>query len=337
MCGENGNRSLALFYTTLKRSVRGESVRSMQSVIFAAAAAAVMFAAPFCFPRTGTATAQETAHKRLRPVNSSPDGTAACLKSAESYLTRERDEARRQQHVNQTTINESRGLLARAQAAKDPAAEAAAQRAIDIATKALQKNKRREERAMKALGWLVRLKEGKGYPGKIGAFLPRADGDVRVRSPGGNEPPRRLTANSPPVVAPGDTVETGAGSHADLILPDGSLVSMDAKTSLTLASPSALDLLFGRLRAWVHHRFIKKFEVRTPSAAIAVRGTQFVVRQVKGKPASVVVIKGTVAFSNGRETKTVLVQAGQQSYILPDGSPAQPSKANIRDMRKWWE
>jgi hypothetical protein len=70
---------------------------------------------------------------------------------------------------------------------------------------------------------------------------------------------------------------------------------------------------------------------------MSVRGTEFVLREVPGKPTAVVVIDGTVAFSDIKGAKTVLVGAGQQSYLLPDGTPAEPTKANLQEMKKWWE
>ena len=138
------------------------------------------------------------------------------------------------------------------------------------------------------------------------------------------------------VAAPGDAISTGTHGKADVVLPDGSALSLDAGTAMTLLD-EGVELTMGQIHAQIVHHLRKKFEVRTPTCAIAVRGTDFVVRQLPGKPTSVVVLEGTVAFSDRAGQKTVLVGAGQQSYLLPDGSPSEPSSANLREMPKWWE
>lgn len=81
----------------------------------------------------------------------------------------------------------------------------------------------------------------------------------------------------------------------------------------------------------------RMLQVRTPEAVVADRGTEFEVREIPGKPSSVVVIEGTVAFSEIKGVKTVLLGAGQQSFPLPDGMPSEPTKANLQKMKQRWE
>jgi ferric-dicitrate binding protein FerR (iron transport regulator) len=116
-------------------------------------------------------------------------------------------------------------------------------------------------------------------------------------------------------------------------MDEGGLLSLNSGSALILVEQGAQALLHGEILCKVR----RKFEIRTPGAAVAVRGTEFVLREIPGKPASVVVIDGTVAFSDINGAKTVLVGPGQQSYLLPDGTPAEPAKANLQEMKKWWE
>jgi len=81
----------------------------------------------------------------------------------------------------------------------------------------------------------------------------------------------------------------------------------------------------------------RMFEVRTPDVAVGVRGTEFALREISGKPASATVIVGTVAFNALKGTKTILVGAGKQSRLLPDGTSSETAKANLQEMKKWWE
>jgi len=260
---------------------------------------------------------------------------AACLDAAQGRMEKERDLARLAQGENRKTLEASRALEEKARAAESPAAVAMAQRAVSTAEEALKKNLLREARATQALGWLARLRQ-EGKPSRpVAGFLPRAEGSVEIQPAGGGSA-RRLSGEEPPVAGPGDTVRTGADGRAEIILPAGDLLSLDAGTAVMLLDEGA-EVLAGVVKARIAKRFAAKFEVRTPSAVTSVRGTDFLVRELPGKPASVVVLEGTVAFGDRAGRKTVLVEAGQQSYLLPDGTPAEPSKANLSEMRRWWD
>lgn len=265
-------------------------------------------------------------------VRAKPD--LSFLDRLQTRLQHDLDVARADQADNKKTLDDSRALLSRAQASKNPAAVVGAERAVSLAEKALAKNKLREARAAKALGWVQKLKQEAASSRPVSAFMPMVEGSVEVEPKEGG-PPLKLSGDIPPVAGPGDTVKTGANGRADLLLPNGSTLNLDAGSAVTLLD-DGLNLLFGQIRAKVQH-MSKKFEVRTPTCAIAVRGTDFIVRERPGKPTSLIVMEGTVAFSDVKGAKTVLVNAGQQSYLLPDGTPAEPTRANIQDMPKWWE
>ncbi|MEN6631281.1 MAG: FecR family protein [Candidatus Polarisedimenticolia bacterium] len=256
------------------------------------------------------------------------------LAMVETWLQREAAGARAAQAINQDTIDAGRALLAKARAAKSAAATAEAQRVVAVAEEALRKNRLRAARAEKALAWAARLRELPPAGGMAG-FMPRAEGTIEIQPAGGGAP-RAVTADTPPVAGPGDTIRTGKDGRADVLLPEGNVVSLSAGAAMTLAEGAVETLLYGEVRARVL-RMGHKFEVRTPSAVTSVRGTDFVVREIPGKPSSVVVLEGTVAFGDVKGAKTVLVGPGMQSYLLPDGAPAEPTPANLKDMRRWWE
>lgn len=259
----------------------------------------------------------------------------AYLDALQAHLRNEGDLARLAQRESQTTLDASRQLLSRAGATKDDALIATAHRAVATAEKALAKNRLREERATRALGWVDKLRGQKPSTRPLAGFMPRIEGIVEVVPPGGG-PARRISEQEPPVAGPGDTVRTGKDGRADLLLTDGDLLSLEAGSAVTLVEDGA-EVLLGVIRAQVRSRFAKKFTVRTPSAVTSVRGTDFLVRELPGKPSSVVVLEGAVEFSGRAGTKTVLVGPGQQSYLLPDGTPAEPTPANLSEMRRWWD
>jgi hypothetical protein len=253
------------------------------------------------------------------------------LSFVSAWLHTEAENARIAQSVNQNTLDACRTLLNRARDAQNPAAIAAAQRAVNTAEEGLRKNQLREQRALKANAWVERLRQVQNSSTRVAGFMPRIEGTVEIQPSGGGAA-RQVTGDTPPVLGPGDTLRTGKDGYADILLGEGGLLSLDSGSALTLTEKGA-EALYGEFRFWGK----RKFEVRTPAAILAVRGTQFVFREIAGKPGSVVVIDGTVAYSDIKGTKTVLVGAGQQSYLLPDGMPAEPTKANLQEMKKWWE
>ena len=253
------------------------------------------------------------------------------LTMVNGWLQTEVDNARKAQVVNQNTLNACLALLDRARNADNPTAVAAAQRAVNTAEEVLRKNRLREQRALKAMAWVERLRQERTSSTNVAGFMPRIEGTVEIQSAGGGAA-RPVTGDTPPILGPGDTLRTGKDGHADILLGEGGLLNLDSGSALILSEKGA-EALYGEIRFWGQ----RKFEVRTPSAVTSVRGTQFVVREIPGKPTSVVVMEGTVAFSDIKGQKTVLVGAGEQSYLLPDGMPAEPTKANLQEMKKWWE
>jgi len=253
------------------------------------------------------------------------------LTMVNSWLQTEVADARKAQVVNQNTLDACLALLDKARNAHNPTAIAAAQRAVNTAEEGLRKNRLREQRALKSISWVERLRKEGGLSAKVAGFMPRVEGTVEIQSASGGAV-RPVTGDTPPVLGPGDTLRTGKDGHADILLGEGGLLNLDSGSALILSEKGA-EALYGEIRFWGQ----RKFEVRTPSAVTSVRGTQFVVREIPGKPTSVVVMEGTVAFSDIKGQKTVLVGAGEQSYLLPDGMPAEPTKANLQEMKKWWE
>lgn len=256
----------------------------------------------------------------------------AYLDIVNGWLRTEVADARQAQANNQSTLNDCRALLDRARNADNPTAVAAAQRAVNTAEEGLSKNRLREQRALKALAWVERLRKEGNSSKTVAGFMPRIEGTVEIQPAGGGSA-RPITGDTPPILGPGDTLRTGLDGHADVLLSEGGFLSLDSGSALVLSEAGAAALVYGEILFRVRRRF----EVRTPAAVCGVRGTQFVMREIPGKPGSVVVIDGTVAYSDIKGQKTVLVGAGQQSYLLPDGTPAEPEKANLQEMKKWWE
>jgi hypothetical protein len=129
---------------------------------------------------------------------------------------------------------------------------------------------------------------------------------------------------------PGTILETGGGKLL-LQLTDGSQVLIRAHTRLTVLQPSPTDpgyfqLLLGRIRAMItkHTGGAPPFELGTPSAVIAVRGTQFEVEVNRQQETEVDVSQGEVEVTGRHSHTSVLVRAGSSTRVGMDTGPEEP-------------
>jgi ferric-dicitrate binding protein FerR (iron transport regulator) len=84
-------------------------------------------------------------------------------------------------------------------------------------------------------------------------------------------------------------------------------------------------------------RFAKKFEVRTGSAVVADRGTQFLVYEDEKKGTEVVVLEGGVEIKSKNENRTIVVNEGYRAAVAKDGKLSEPEKIDIANLERWWE
>lgn len=130
-------------------------------------------------------------------------------------------------------------------------------------------------------------------------------------------------------VAEGEQVASGANSHATLEFGDRSILRIRPGTRVTVeahrVAPSLqefetrLRLGAGAIEAAVTRQRSQDFRVRTPTANMAVRGTEFRVRgDEKGTQAEVMEGRVGVAGAKGKE---LLVGAGFGTVVLPGQEP----------------
>jgi len=133
-------------------------------------------------------------------------------------------------------------------------------------------------------------------------------------------------------VTTGDHIRTGASSAVTLVFFDGSATNLAADTKLTMSQLSGRR--DGRSKVIVLHQWMgrtynrvqrlldaaSRFEIETPTAVTAVRGTAFTVEVAPDGATQVMVEKGLVEVT-AQET-TVGVQPGQATTVQPDSTPA---------------
>ena len=164
-----------------------------------------------------------------------------------------------------------------------------------------------------------------------GATIAEWKGDVHLSLPG-QSTSNPLRGEQLPA---GTTLDTGNGRLL-LRLTDGSEVLVRSHTRLQLQQPSLSDptylqLLLGRIRALINKRTggTVPFELGTPSAVIAVRGTEFDVEVNRRSVTEVDVIDGLVEVS-GRSpgAGSVLLEPGFSTRVGLDSGPEQPEPTN---------
>lgn len=136
-----------------------------------------------------------------------------------------------------------------------------------------------------------------------------------------------------------DIIETQKESRSKALFDDESLLTVgeDSRVEMTehIYDPRrkrrsmVVKLIHGKLRALVSRIVTgsgSKFEVHTPAAVAAARGTYFVV-WVEGETSGVVNIgnSGRVDFTSGGQT--ISINPGQFSTALPGEVPTQPTAA----------
>ena len=187
-------------------------------------------------------------------------------------------------------------------------------------------------------GQLIRIPENwvKDEAGRI--ELSHVEGDVLSKG----EPIR-----SGAKLNPGDELKTGRDGYVTIKLADGSTLALQPGSTLSVESvkKSALvptsDALFnlknGRVEASVQKRSASgaRFEVRTPIAVAAVRGTRFrVVADEEKRSASSEVVEGTVEVNDTGNLGSVSVQEGFGTRVLEGQAPSAP-RALLPAPRLW--
>ena len=156
-------------------------------------------------------------------------------------------------------------------------------------------------------------------------------GNIRLSLPG-QLPSNPLRGEQLP---PGTILDTGSGRLL-LRLSDGSEVIVRAHTKLLVQQPSLTDpsffqLLLGRIRALINKRTggAVPFELGTPSAVIAVRGTQFDVEVNSRSVTEVDVVDGLVeVYGRNATGGSVLLEPGFSTRVGMDSGPEQPEPTN---------
>jgi hypothetical protein len=145
------------------------------------------------------------------------------------------------------------------------------------------------------------------------AFAPASDGDL---------------------VNIGDRVQTAVSSHAMVTFFDGSTLEIEPATTVQIedaasAASGAISIRISQTigRTWASvqklTRADSKFEIRTPTAVAAVRGTGFITEVLADGTTTVQTTDGNVQVTG--QGQSVTVGAGQTTNVSPNSPPSSPA------------
>jgi hypothetical protein len=120
-------------------------------------------------------------------------------------------------------------------------------------------------------------------------------------------------------IAEGGAIRTNAGAEAELLMPNKTKVWLKESSNLELEQrqtlATRLALVFGRIKMRVPHLLRnEKFEVRTPAAVCAVRGTEFTLGTNEDGKMDLQVLFGEVKLKF-----TIPPEKGSDEFNIPQG------------------
>ena len=159
--------------------------------------------------------------------------------------------------------------------------------------------------------------------------------------------PLALTAGY--ILNPGDTIDTRGGGRVVIDLSDGSMVVVSPQSIVTIkdyrAAASLRELFgitLGMVRVKINHFAGKPnpYRMNSPTASIAVRGTEFSIEVDSEGTTQVVVYEGAVEVASLTDPdrrvlieagRGVLVQGGQDFHLIGAAAPPQPGNRDAGD------
>ncbi len=204
--------------------------------------------------------------------------------------------------------------------------------------RALWEHNKLRDKDQIAPGQVIRIPENWMKEDANSITLAHVEGDVQSKGQ-----PLRAGAK----LAPGDDFKTGRDGYVTIKLSDGSTLVLQPgsdmaiegvkKSPLAPAADAQFTLKNGRVEAAVAKRSPggARFEVRTPIAVAAVRGTRFrVVADDEKRTATSEVIEGTVQVNDTGNLGSVAVQEGFGTRVAEGQAPLAP-RALLPAPRLW--
>jgi len=176
-------------------------------------------------------------------------------------------------------------------------------------------------------------------PADWDARIVERGGDVRVILAGSEESESIEAAKDMPLSA-GDRVKTGKNGLAHIAISEASSLELGPDSFLRVGSlrrsESVFDLKIGHLVAKLKHAASRRFEVRTPTAIAAVRGTELGVEVVEGSETKTVVgvfDEGRLTVSSRDGTGERIINVHEETHVSEGQAPGPALKLSFLERR----
>lgn len=138
----------------------------------------------------------------------------------------------------------------------------------------------------------------------------------------------------------GDELKTGANSKAAITFANGIELKINENSTFTIQiteereMKNAIDLFIGEIFSKIMVEGVK-FEMHTPVAVAAVRGTEFNSKVKEDKLTTFLVYKGIVEVWN--ELGSVTLTKAKRTVVRPNQAPQPPEEVDLEREPKWQE
>lgn len=149
-----------------------------------------------------------------------------------------------------------------------------------------------------------------------------------------------ITAEKGMFLYEGDQLKTETNSRAGITFANGIELKINENSTFTIQiteereMKNAIDLLIGEIFSKIMIEGVK-FEMHTPVAVAAVRGTEFNTKVRKDKLTTFLVYKGIVEVWN--ELGSVTLTQAKRTVVQPNQAPQPPEEVNLELEQKWQE
>jgi hypothetical protein len=162
------------------------------------------------------------------------------------------------------------------------------------------------------------------------SVLSACSGDVQVKIADAVE---CVQAKVKAILTDKDAIKTGVDSSALITFFDGSVIELKPNTQIEIneliqgkSKSIKLKQEIGETRSKVEKLMdsASRYEIETPVAVAAVRGSQMVVQVVADGTTSVGNVEGSISVT--AQGKEVIIPEGKHSIVVPGATPSQPSE-----------
>jgi len=187
---------------------------------------------------------------------------------------------------------------------------------------------------------LVTEEEEKHPTPELGACVTQIQGNVKITRNGREVTARPLTLRAE------DEILTGDDGQIEIAFLDGTMIRISSNCHFVfgefiqeITKPESFwDRIWGLIkgRIWSVIRG-KSCQIQTRTAITGVRGTELTLEVAEDGTTTLMVLEGTVEFSDLNLMQTTFVTQYQTSFVPLGGTPSSPRSIDPKEIDRWWE